>query len=450
MNRWTHRASGLLVAALALPLVAAPQDPGGVVVEYEDGYGGGEAAPRKARDQASDFLNGKRWTEGWDRAKGIYTAIGVAAINAPAGSPNFDAARRQAATMSLMNAKASLARFLAAEVEASIDSKYSEPNIGATLDMSTEMPSEPGIIDKVVILVNDELDSMLQERDIDPGDPDGARAAAAAAKQMVASETFSSAVSVMARQEIGGVQAYRTFESIDGGTGNQIACIAIFSPKSAKLHDALLGAGDPPSGSPRENLAAWARSQGAEELLYTHGVQPRTDESGEVCLVMFGQSSPRTSSSRSAQAATTKARNNALAEARRFLGEMVVIAESQDESSSYAEYADESSMYASNDSLEEEIRSRAAKLSMPGISQIHTWEFKHPLSNKTTYGWVGKMSVTDALDANQLRDVFNEVAGSKGGKGISNRRPKKTPRPSDPASGGGGTGGGAGVEGEDP
>ena len=129
---------------------------------------------------------------------------------------------------------------------------------------------------------------------------------------------------------------------------------------------------------------------------------------------------------------------------------MVVIAESQEESSSYAEYADESSMYASNDSLEEEIRSRAAKLSMPGISQIHTWEFKHPLSNKTTYGWVGKMSVTDALDANQLRDVFNEVGGSKGGKGISNRRPKKTPRPSDPASGGGGTGGGAGVEGEDP
>ena len=441
---------GLSTMVLASSLLGAPQDPGGGAVEYQSDFGGAEAAPRKATDQAADFLNAKGWVAGYNQSKGTFTTIGVAAIKAPAGSPSFDAARREAAIMSLMDAKAQLARFLAAEVETSLASKYSESNIGATIAEPTAVPGEPGVFGKVVAIANAELDAMLVDRGIDPTDPDGARQAAAMAKELVASETFASAVSVMARQEIGGVQAYRTFESIDGGTGNQIACIAIFSPKSKKLHDALLGLCDPPAGKPRTPLAEWARSQGPSQLLYTHGVQPRTDENGEVCLIMFGQSTPRTSTSRSAQAAISKARNNATAEARRFLGEMVVIAESQQEASSYAEYADDSAKYASNDSFSQEITSRSASLKMPGISQIHTWEFKHPLSDKVTYGWVGKLSVTDALQANQLRDKFSEAAGSAGGAGIANRRPEKVTPPSNKPAASGGSGDGAGVEGEDP
>ena len=352
--------------------------------------------------------------------------------------------------MSLMNAKAELARFLSQSVEAEIASRYSEPNIGETFS-ATETPAEAGLLDKALALANDYLDRELEERGIDPDDPDGARAAAAAAAELIASETFSSAVRVMARQEIGGVQAYRSFESVAPGTpNNSISVVAIFSPKSRKLHDALLGLGDPPRGNPGQPLADWAREQGGGVLIYTHGVQPRTDESGEVSLLMFGQAMARSGSSRAAQAARDKARLAAVGAARRFLGEMVVIAETSIQSSSFAEFVDDSSMYSSTDSFEQSIVSRSQRLSMPGITPLRTWEFKHPLSGKTTYGWVGKMSVADALAANQLRDTFDSTAGSRGGDGISGRRPTPPRAPSPPGNNGGGSGSGSGVEGEDP
>ena len=439
-----------VVGVLASSGVIMAQDPGGVVVEYQDDYGGAEAAPRSALDQANDFLAGKGWRLGYDRSKGIFIAIGSAAIKAPPGDLGFDLARQEAAVMSLMNAKAKLARFLSQEVETELLSRYSEPNIGETLS-ATEMPSEPGLVDKVILLANAELDGMLNERGINPKDPEGAREAAASAAQLVASETFSSAVSVMSRQEIGGVQAYRSFESVEPGTSsNQIAAVAVFSPKSKQLHDALLGSGDPPRGNPRDSISVWARSQGPEVMLYTHGVQPRTDENGEVSLVLFGQATPRTSSSRSAQAATDKARMAAVAAARRFLGEMVVIAENSSQASSYAEYADDSTLYSATDSFEQAIQSRSARLKMPGIAPVYTWKFQHPLSGKTTYGWVGKLSVSDALAANELRDIFNEVGGSQGGAGISGRRPAPPSRPKPATPAGGGRGSGAGAEGEGP
>ena len=147
--------------------------------------------------------------------------------------------------------------------------------------------------------------------------------------------------------------------------------------------------------------------------------------------------------------ANDKARLAAVAAARRFLGEMVVVAENSSQASSYAEYADDATLYSAIDSFEQEIKSRSARLKMPGITPVYTWRFQHPLSGKTTYGWVGKLSVSDALAANELRDMFDEIAGSRGGAGISGRRPAPPSRPKPGAPAGGGRGSGAGGE-EDP
>lgn len=450
MRETSLRLGIALVVATLFNSPLGAQDPGGLVVEYQADFGGAEAAPRDSSSQANEFLAEKGWGLGYDPSKEIFIAVGTAAIKAPANSGSFDVARQEAAVMSLMNAKAELARFLSQSVETEIASRYAEPNIGETFS-AAEMPVEPGLLGKAMVLANDYLDSLLEERGIDPTDPDGARAAAAAVAELIASETFSSAVSVMARQEIGGVQAYRSFESVSPGTpNNSISVVAIFSPKSKKLHDALLGVGEAPQGNPGQSFAAWAREQGGAVLIYTHGVQPRTDENGEVSLLLFGQSVARSDSSRAAQAARDKARLAATGAARRFLGEMVVIAENSTQSSSFAEFADDSGMYSSTDSFEQSIGSRSQRLSMPGITPVYTWEFKHPLSGKSTYGWVGKMSLTDALAANQLRDTFNSTAGSRGGNGISGRRSRPTRPPTSRGVNGGGSGSGSGAEGEDP
>ena len=88
---------------------------------------------------------------------------------------------------------------------------------------------------------------------------------------------------------------------------------------------------------------------------------------------------------------------------------------------------------------------------MPGISQAYAWEATHPLNGKKVYGYVGVFSVTAAIQANELRDVFDSLKGSRGGAGISNVRPDRSKSNGKaPGKGGGRTGGGSGAEGEDP
>lgn len=415
-------------AATPAPTATTPPstNSGGVAVEYEKDYGAGSGAIEDSDAQAEAFLVTKGWSKG-PNPNGMIVVVGKASMPCGSDDKNFDQCRRQAYLEAMLQAKKKLVQFMAVEVETDMASTYAEGQLLKKPDPSLIPKPEVGMLEKVGMLLNNELDKRLKTEGIEPGaTPEQKKAyedaKQKAAKETLSSSTFRSAVKAIAKHQISSIQAYRTFESIAKGANGSIAVIAIYSNKSSELQRALLGQCPPPKGAPTDPIATWARAQGAGTLLYTHGAQPRTNEKGEVVLVAFGQSTPIGKTEKQFDAAQKKATLNAMASARRYLGEVVASEEEDIEASTLKEFADDSKEFESESQYSESIKAKSDSLKMPGGLEVYTWKFQHPQSDRPTAGCVMVYSVSEALKANGLRDKFNKAGGAAGGAGISGNR----------------------------
>jgi hypothetical protein len=363
----------------------------------------------------------------------------------------------------MFQARKELVKFMTAKVSATVESLYREGDIVKELAKSRaeKVVDQPGLVQKVALLASSYIDEELKSRGVDFGQQQAAQAdadrqnqialARKEAEELVTTSEFKSAVESIAASEVSAIQAYRIFEYIPAGGKGSIAVVAVQSDRSAQLQRALLGLGEAPSGAPKEPISKWAAAQGAENLLYTFGCQPRINENGELVLVAFGQGSPIGNTERQVDAAEKKAAQNAEREARMFLGAAVMSQEQQIEAATLKEFADDTAVYQSQSSYEERLSARADRLDMPGGLRSFRWKMKHPLSPKVTVGVVYVYSVSEALNANKIRDMFKAAGGSAGGAGISTKRPAEAPAPTKPEqkrplSGGSG----AGAEGDEP
>jgi hypothetical protein len=442
---------------------------GGVTVQIEipKDFGGAEGGVTDAIQAARDYLAKKNWVEGRNGPtdSGFFVVIASAPI-VKSEPKAFDQNRRQAAKEAMYQAKKAMVKYLAAEVETTMRFKYVEgnPPLGEIASAATKAaPTQPGAIAKLSAILNYEIDQQLIERGIDPSlkSPEQQAEAAAAAKkiakQLMAKTEFSDAVNIAAEHELSGLQAFRTFESVRASGVGTVAVVAVYSKKSADLQRALLGqtGTTAPKGAPSEPVSRWAASQGDDVLLYTHGVQVRTNETGELVLVGFGQSTPLSASSaRMTDGAKKKAIEQADGELRRFMGELITVAERVAEASTLSEYADESSEFQSSSSYEEQVTARAAKLSTPGILKAYSWTKQHPQSDRETQGCVLVWSVSEMIAANDLRNLFKAAGGAAGGAGGSGLgRPtarQATGGEQKPRKPVGGSSSGSGAEGVDP
>jgi hypothetical protein len=443
------------------PAASAPA--GGVALrfekEYAADYGTAVAVEGDAEDSAKSYLVQKEWRTGrnGDPATGFLVVLAKAPIVA-GDAASFDQRRRQAAKEAMLQAKKSMTETLAAEVETSTRLKYVEgaPPMEEIAAAASVAPKQPGAIAKVKAILDYELDQQLKSRNIDPSlqtPEERAKAESAAkeaAREIIGTSQFRDAVRIAAEHELSGLQAFRTFESTGSGGSGQVAVICVYSQKSAELQKALLGLGPAPAGLPQQSIDAWVAAQGPNVLLYTHGVQVRTNEKGEVVLVGFGQSTPPGKSERLIDAASKKAKVQAMGELRRFMGELVATAESDIEASTYKDFADGTSEFKSQSRYEEEVSAEANKLLTPGALDAGTWSKRHPQSDRETQGCVVVWSVSEALEANALRDRLKAAGGASGGRGIGDKRPSRpsggstTPKPSGKPSSG------VGAEGEQP
>ena len=447
------------------PAGSAPQTAvvGGVTVEFQPDYGTAAASDSKdAADQAKDFVASKKWKVGANE-NGMIVGIGQAVLPCASDSNSFDQCRRQAFSEAMFQARKELVKFLSAKVSASVESLYREGDIVKELAKARagQVAEQPGLVQKVALLASSYIDEELKSRGVDFGQQQAAQAdadrqnqialARKEAEELVTTSEFKSAVEALAASEVSGIQAYRTFEFIPAGGKGSIAVVAVQSDRSSQLQRALLGLGEAPTGAPKEPISQWAAAQGAGNLLYTFGCQPRINESGELVLVAFGQSSPIGNTERQVDAAEKKAALNAQREARLFLGAAVMSQEQQIEAATLKEFADDTAVYQSQSRYEERLSARADRLDMPGGLRAFRWKMKHPLSPKVTVGVVYEFSVTQALQANKLRDAFKAAGGAAGGAGISTKRPTEAPAPKKPEqkrplSGGSGVG----AEGDEP
>ena len=446
---------------------------GGVTVQIDipKDAGGAEYVTIDAAKAARNYVQGtKNWKVGrnGDPKTGFIVQVASAPIvkGSNTDAVSFDQRRRQAAKEAMLQAKKALVQYLAAEVSTEMKLKYVEgtpPLSDIAAAQAKQSPAEPGAIAKLSAIMNFEIDEQLKKRGIDPSlktpeqQAKAAEAAKQAAKEVMAQTDFSDAINLAAEHELSGLQAFRTFENMGSNGEGKIAVVAVYSRKSSDLQRALLGqtGGVAPKGTPSDPVSKWAESQGPDVLLYTHGVQMRTDEHGELVLVAFGQSSPLSLSARTASAAEKKANVQAYGEMRRFLGELVASAEIDREASSLKEYADQTSEFKSESSYSEMVSARAKKLEMPGVLPApYTWAKQHPQSDRETQGCVLMLSVSEMVNANELRKLFKAAGGAAGGAGGSNlSRPagesnaKDKPQPKQPS---GGSSSGQGAEGVEP
>jgi hypothetical protein len=447
--------------------VAAPrQAPGGasqesapaVQLERDKDYGTAVAVTVKADAAAKAYIEERGWTIGRNGTpeSGFLIFIGTGPI--VEGKPaDFHIRRAQAFEEAMLRAKQKLVQLLAAEVSTSLKFEYSQgtPPLDEIAKAESVTPSEPGALAKLNAILNHEIDKELEKRNIDPSlqSPEekakAEKAAQDAARTILSTTEFSDATTIVAEHAVSGLQAFRTFESVTSKGSGQIAVVAIHSRKTEELQRALLGLGSAPSGAPKQNVAQWAKEQGPSVLLYTHGVQVRTNEHGELVLVGFGQASPIGKSERHLAAATAQASVEAMKNLRRFMGSLVRSAQVDTMATRVKDFADDTSEFKNESQFRESITSVAESLKMPGAPAVFDWEFQHPQSDRVTVGAVHVWSVSEALAANDLRDRLRQASVPQGGDGISGKRGPSGTQPKQPAASGKSSAG-QGAEGETP
>jgi len=409
----------IITILLLYPIVLFGQAAGGNDPILSDEAGIGEISSKDPVVAAQEKLNEKGWEQGWNENKKQYILIGKGAIKVPSNHPAFSLARRRAFTEARLNAQTQLASYLSQEVGRNIEEVYEEPSLLAENieEINKAGNSDPGIIDKAEMLIHAELDEALERKGISPASEQSQEVV----RELMSSSRMKDAIEASARAEAAGMMIYDIYEST---SHDSIAVIGIFSEKTRQLAGAILGKNPSPPMKAKEPIKNYISSISPDELIATYGVKTRPDENGNLCLIGFGQSKPRTKSSTSKNAAFDKARIAALGELRSFAGELVAVNESGGMSDSFDEFADDISDYKIEENYEKITSARASKLKMPGIQTIHNWSTTDTRSGETIAGVVLKWSLGDAMQANVLRDQMNSLGGSRGGVGTSNLRPK--------------------------
>jgi hypothetical protein len=424
-----------------------------VQIDIPKDSGGAEGVKVDAHTAATNYvLTTKKWKLGLNPPTNFYVQISSAPIHS-GDADTFAERRSQAATEAMLNAKIKIAEYLAGEVSTELERVVTTRSPGAAAKEAST-PKDTGmepIVTKLVTLANHEIDNLLRARGIDPSAATEAQRAELA-KQIVGRKEFKQAVKLEAETQVVGLQAFRTFESIGAGE-KKIAVVAVYSDKNIGLQRALTGqtGSTTPKGSPGDPISQWANEQGADVLLYTHGAQVRVNETGELVLVGFGQSSKEDMDGLGEQDARDEARLLAQGELRNFLGSLITSEQSRSRASTMGYYSDKTSAFTSRSEFKARAKEVADKLSMPGMLEVFTWSNKHPQSELQTYGSVVVLSVSEMIKANELRDQFNAVgaaAGGAGGSGI--KRPAGSAGGTVPNKPVRGNTSGAGAEGVDP
>lgn len=396
---------------------ASAQDAGAPAASTSEGTGKGVADPDEA---AAQCIRASGFTAGYNKAKGTFVVSTSAGFPCGPDKPqSFTDCRNMAFQQAMLDAKKQVAEFLAAEVKSYVGSVLTEPALAdpAVKEMGG---------DQAAGLVANSAKTAEEK------------------KQLVSSSAFASCVEVIAKQEVAALQCFQSFEAIAEGKG-RVAVVAIMSPKSIQMAKAMLGqVAEGVQATAKEPILDWVgKIESDGMLLYTHGVIQRSNENGELCLVAFGQSAPRTDSGPSMDAAYQKARNSALQLLRQFAGEMVTSSSTQSTAFTMAEFADKSSEFTNDSSFQQITEATAAKLTLPGAAQVRRTKLKHPLTpDRETAIVVMEWNVSSADASAELKATLDAMRGSEGGAGRSETKksaPKSSapPRAKPPANGDG-------------
>jgi hypothetical protein len=439
---------------IALPIALGLSAPTLAQDQSSAESGSSEVVQEDCQDKVDAFLASKGWSEGPKAGSSLHISVGTAAIRAKPGTRGYLNARKIAFTRALLDAKKQMTEYLGQSISRTVTESITEPDESAQwakIAAANEAASEPvdiSIYDKGMMLLHSELDQELGARGIDTSTPEGQAKAAAEVKILLVDNKFSDTISTMAKNEVAGLTAFKTFECQASGEQGDIFVVCAFSDKTRQMATAMLGRGDGPTKKEAGKKPPLKdQLPDVDQLACSYGVQQRVDENGNVCIISFGHGIPKTKSKDSMKTARRKAKTAADGEIRSFAGEMVGVSSTLDSAESFQEFVDasdnESSIYENAESFAEVTNAVAASLDISGITTLWSGEVSHPITGDKFYLVIRQWSPGAADQANTLRVALNKVGGSRGGSGRTAPPPaiadggKKTPRNPSGASGAG-------------
>ena len=392
--------AGLLVTIMCVSAYAAGMQPTEFSVDQEaPNYSEGCSV----RDEIAEFLTSKGYHEGLNaRSNGgdFFIAIGTGTIQAGRNTPAYMSSRSNAFEKAMLAAKKHMVEYIGVEIQKRVVSDYTEgedPTLNRNKTDAAKM--EPNLYDKTSALISAKLDRMLEAEGVDFSKPVPPNVV----QKVAASDVFEKFTRTAANARVTGMQVMKVFEVSPDGKQGQLGVVTVYSDKLHQMANALFSAN--PSytiqGTPKRPVLEQIPSD-RMVLLSSFGVQQKTDENGNLVLIAYGQSTPRTDNPRSLDAAFDKAGMDAMGALRSFAGEIAAVSSDLNEYESYQEFEDGMQQYESESYYNLKIETHADALKISGISKIKQWEAVHPLSSRKVVGVVIAWSPGSAAKATSL------------------------------------------------
>lgn len=413
-----------------------------VLAQSEPGSAASQAQPAEATivtqttieedkdvgNQINEFLAAKGWSEGENKKKGelFFIAIGQGVIQAPRTDQSYIASRINAYNKAMLDAKKQMVEYLGVAIQTETAKTYSEGSFPQPATIKQETTETSRMKAKILLLINAKLDAALRANGVDPATATKDDIEKATKKE-INSESFKKLIKTSASSFVIGMQSCVTFECIPANKKGQMGVIAIWSPKLQRMAEAISNGNlSMPLGLPKKPIVEQI-STDPIVLLTTFGVQQKINEEGKLVLVSYGQGGAVSDSPTSANAAKSKAQQNAQAAIREFAGESVATSTDQLQAETVKEFEDKTDAYANESAYKEKIAATAAKMNISGIATIKRWQVKHPINGNTVYGTICTWSPDSAANAQMLKNIMDGVPTPQKQENVPPPAPEEKP-----------------------
>ena len=250
------------------------------------------------KSAAKDFLNSKGWKIGLNtKSNGsvFYIALGQGTVSTTDNNQMVHDARFNGYREAIQNAKAEYVKFLGENIVTSVYASVKEnttPDTIAEDAIKAAVGTDSNEFSKLRKLISTKLDNALKKEGYDANATDEKKKEIA--EKVVRSREIKSFFTSTAQTMLGGFLSYTVFEESNPGDRASITVVGIWSPKLAKLAEAIHYGSikKTPSGSPKKPIREQIPLNDAGKLLQSFGVSMLINENGKMVLIGYGHTSP--------------------------------------------------------------------------------------------------------------------------------------------------------------
>jgi len=380
-------------------------------------------------------LKQKRKQEGYNKKEGVFYATAVVDVVSKPGSKNFISSRYVAYRKAMLQAKGKIVAFLETEIASKASSlignvptpeqKSHTKILSPKKRMADADSSIRGISSRFIHLVNLKLKKELKNEGYDPEAKDETKRknALKAAKKIVQTDRFKETLNAVAKSMLKGVFSKYSFENVPQNETATICVTAYFSPKSQQLADAM--AARDFSRAPLSNkrkrpiikqVPDPTEPNGLKRLLTSFGISIHVDENSDYNLVSYAQSGlSDTNNSTSRAKALGIATLRAKAQIRRFVNESVKLKEKSTTAENADDLTDNLRKVKFEESYYKALDEESPAFPINGLTSIHEWGVKHPITKQGIIGAVVVWNASSAEGAIQQKEIMNRKIDDTGG-----------------------------------